>query len=263
MEGNVLEIRSLKETCEIISYSLLVFILRYIRANVLYPREGVTYGNLCQLYFGGLTVEDSIDIVAISIYFVLIMTTVLMANKKSLFSIMSNDYLFLCRAGSRKRLFRIIAKDGMLRSGLILILNYISYFAVENQLPSMTDLYMIYIEFVLIYIIFLISLTAINSTGHSEVYIIVFGIYLIFIAVTGAIYDKTECLPVYWSGLLIPYFIYNYMHTLSFSYAFDGSIYKSSSYTLQGCNIMIQLCGVTLMGLAIYFICKKIYCLRK
>ena len=254
---------SLKILGEISLNSLIIFILRYIKVHVFYPRDGIVYNDVCQLYFGGLTIEDSIDIAAISMYFALIMMMVLVVNCQLLFGVASNDYMFLCRAGSRERLFRIIAIEGIRNCVMILLVNYVLYLVAEHKLPDVTDLYIVFSELVLTIILFLLSVVFIDKTGHSESYIIVFGTLLLFITLTGVIYEKIGSLPEYWGWFGIPYLIYDYSNMLGYSYEFDGVVYENTSYIVWGSSTLIQFGSVSVIALVVYILCERIFSIKK
>ena len=255
--------KSFNKIYRIVLFSLIAFGIRYVQAITCYARGDNSYRNVCQLYFGGITIDNSFNIETISIYCILMLIIVVVINGSYLFELVSNDYMILCRAGSRKRLFKLITYRALKQNMIIIFINYLLYLAMEREPPAFNDALILYTEIGLSFTLFLISFSLIKVTGNKESYIIIFCVFLLFITLTGSIHYKASELPDWWNLSIFPYLIYNYSHPVISSYIYDGAAFEEASYKISCGSNLIHFECVTAIVIIAYLICKKIYCVRK
>lgn len=129
-----------RRTCgKLVGISLLAVALR-----ILYVR-GYLFGggavrispdDLCQLYFGGVFLEYSFDLIAVSVSMLAVFLETVVLSADLLGGLLDNVYVLLARVGKRKTLYRLFIRHLLKRNILLLFLEFIWFLLLERQLPT-------------------------------------------------------------------------------------------------------------------------------
>ncbi|MDR2042895.1 MAG: hypothetical protein LBQ15_00705 [Clostridium sp.] len=202
--------------------TLLATGLRFVLARFfLLGPEGET-DSLCQLYFGGLPISASFDLVMVSLQLAVVAVEVVLLNEEIMTGIFDNLELLLCRAARKRGIFGDLFALYLFHALFVTGVGYLGFLAVEGCRPAAADMGILLSEVGLILVLACLYLILRCLLKNSLAYLGVLLIYVTPILLTGFLYGEGKGGWVNGKYFLLNDLIYNYTHGLELRYPAYG-----------------------------------------
>lgn len=241
---------------KISSISIFSMLLRCFYVNCyLFGGEEILISEtgIFQLYFGGLLLEQSFDLIAISLQMLIILleTVVLVSDLHN--GMIENLAILICRVSNKKKLYRNFIRHILLRDMLLVTFDYVLFLLLEQTMPDIAQIHILLTHFLLIVLLELIYFTL--DFVFKIVYGYVFMLLIFFspIIFIGFMYATGNDLWQIGKNFVFQYGIYNWFHGLTIVYVENDIKWNVISYHI---NCFIPFFAIAMLFLGLYTIGK-------
>ena len=224
--------------------SILAMLLRYFYVNCyLFGGEEVliTETGIFQLYFGGLLLEQSFDLISISLQMlIVILETVALVSDLHNGTIENLDIL-ICRVSNRGVLYRNLIGQVMLRNMILIAFDYSLFMLLEKTKPCSVQISILMMLFLQIVLLELVYFTIDFAFGIVYGYIFMLLFHFSPVIFIGFMYANGSDLWCIGKRFWFQCGIYNWFHSLSVVYVESGVKWDTIAYQMTDSNTVANL----------------------
>lgn len=199
-------------------YAVILFALRLFWVREYIITNGVETDDICQVYFGGISVDMSSDIFSVAVYMMMIIIEVIMVQTDTIPEVFHNMDILLCRAGSRGRLYMYMLTNVCGHALTIISVNYLLFLAAERAAFLPEQLLYVISELELVLALDLIYILLYSAIRNDICYVAVIALFVIPIMTVGFLRLYGEASWEHGKYYFPLTLIYNYMHPYSYTY---------------------------------------------
>ena len=223
--------------------SIFGMLIRYFYVNyyLLNGEDALVKGNgLIQLYFGGLLIEQSFDIIAVSLQMLIIIleTVVLVSDLHN--GLLENLDILVCRVTSKSILYKNFLGQVLIRNIILVIFNYVLFMLFEKTEPSFLEFSVLVIYFLQIILLELVYFTIDFTFKIVYGYVFMLLIYFAPIIFVGFMYANGSNLWQMGKTFFFHYIIFNWFHGLEVKYTESDIEWETISLTITSSNNMMN-----------------------
>ena len=145
---------SIYDIKKVLIISICTMLIRYFYIEYyLFPEEGmkISHNDLCQLFFGGIPLEYSFDMIVISIHMIIIVLEVIVISYDLFNGLIDNIDILLSRVEKRKKMYWIFLSEVIKRDLILVCCNYLFFLVFVRKIPNIDDGIVMFSLFLLIF----------------------------------------------------------------------------------------------------------------
>ena len=141
--------------------SLITFVIRYFYANVYLGFHNslvtITEGVRSQIYFGGILIDHSFDLISLSFFAILFILEICYLTMDLFNDANDNMVILLPRYGKKHIIYKDILIKMILRDCIVVVSDYLFFLFVEHTSNGLEDFKVIFMLFIEIFHLQMIS----------------------------------------------------------------------------------------------------------
>lgn len=244
---------------KITGISILAMLLRYFYVNCyIFGGEEIipTETGVFQLYFGGLLLEQSFDLIAISLQMLIVIleTVILVSDLHN--GMIENLGILICRVSNKRILYQNFIVQVMLRNIILVTFDYGLFMMLEKTITGFAQIYILSAFFLQIMLLELIYFTLDFAFKIVYGYVLMLLLYFLPIIFIGFMYANGNDLWLLGKRLWLQNGIYNWFHDLSVVYVESGVKWDAVSYKTFGSNDFMSFFITAILSLCLYTVGK-------
>ena len=237
-------VNKLQDLGKIAGISILAMLLRYFYINsYLFGGEEIliTETGTFQLYFGGLLLEQSFDLIALSLQMLIVILETVMLVSDLHNGMIENIDILICRVSNKRGLYRNFIGQVMLRNMILIAFDYSLFVLLEKTKPCSVQISILLTLFLQIVLLELVYFTIDFAFKIVYGYIFMLLLYFSPVIFIGFMYANGSDLWHIGKRFWFQYGIYNWFHNLSVVYVESSVKWDTVSYQITDSNTIINL----------------------
>lgn len=200
----------------------------------------MTVGSEIQLYFGGITVDGSLNILMLAAYLLMIVIEVIAVNQDVMEGF-DNWELLVVRFKNRGAMFGYLTGQMAVSACFLTVSNYVLYLFLLQRGPCVQDIVIVLYELLLIWMLDYIYFLLLCIWKNSAVYVIAVILFLLPVLYVGFLYAAGTGFWETGKYYILLRSIYNYTQPMQMEYTDMGYVYQTVVFDLKGQNEWVLL----------------------
>lgn len=244
--------------------SLITFVIRYFYANVYLGFHNnlvtITEGVRTQVYFGGILIDYSFDLISLSFYVILFILEICYLTMDLFNEANDNMVILLPRYEKNSTIYREILVKIILRDSIVVVSNYVMFLFVEHTFNGREDFKVIFTLLIEIFLLQMISYLFSFWKDSIIGYVVAFIVFFIPVMMCGFYYSMGNDIwqMGHYSLLHIP--LFNWHNKLVIYYVEESYEWTTSNIDLLNFKIS---CLISIVASVVLVWIGKILCEKK
>lgn len=244
--------------------SLITFVIRYFYANVYLGFHNslvtITEGVRSQIYFGGILIDHSFDLISLSFFAILFILEICYLTMDLFNDANDNMVILLPRYGKKHIIYKDILIKMILRDCIVVVSDYLFFLFVEHTSNGLEDFKVIFMLLIEIFHLQMISYLFSFWKDSIIGYIVAFIVFFIPVMVCGFYFSMGNVIWKIWHYSLLHIPLFNWHNKLIIYYVEENYEWNTSNIDLLNFK---SSCLISVISSAVLVWIGKFLCEKK